>query len=182
MSDNGTDKDNDIDLFRREVAGVKPLGQAKVHRTTSGPAPEPVQSRKQAAQLRDEMLNGAMDHAELETGEDLLFQRAGVQRSVLRRLRRGQLSVQAELDLHGLRVPAAQQAVAEFLKSATRSAYRCVRIIHGKGLGSIGREPVLKRKLGAWLRRRNEVLAYCSARPADGGTGAVYVLLQTQRS
>ncbi len=170
----------DIELFRRETAGVKPLKQDKVAKVNSAPPPEPVQSYCHAAELRDEMLNGAIDYAEMETGEDLLFQRPGLQRSVVRRLRRGQLSIQAELDLHGLRVPAAQQAVAVFLKGAARSGARCVRIIHGKGHGSQGREPVLKRKLGAWLQRRDDVLAYCSARPVDGGTGAVYVLLQTR--
>jgi DNA-nicking Smr family endonuclease len=95
----------------------------------------------------------------------------------MRKLRRGQFSSRAELDLHGLRSEEARRTVAEFLHAARERNLRCVRIIHGKGRGSGARGPVLKQKLGSWLRQRSEVLAFCSARPADGGSGALYVLL-----
>ena len=125
-----------------------------------------------------ELLQDHLDPAELETGEELSFLRPGLQQKLLRKLRRGQFSVAAELDLHGMTANEAYAAVGEFLKRARTRNARCVRIIHGKGNGSLHKLPVLKAKIGGWLRRRDEVLAYCSARPVDGGTGAVYVLLK----
>ncbi len=97
---------------------------------------------------------------------------------MLRRLRRGHYRVDGNLDLHGMNRARAQQAVAGVLADCAVRDRRCVRIVHGKGNGSPNSGPVLKRLLDGWLRRRRDVLAYCSARPADGGTGAVYVLLR----
>jgi DNA-nicking Smr family endonuclease len=127
--------------------------------------------------MRD-MLSDAFDPAEIETGEELLFSRKGLQHGLIRKLRRGQFTVQAELDLHGLTVAEARQALAEFLADVRAAGARCVRIIHGKGYGSRHKQPVLKNKLNGWLQQRDEVLAFCSARQVDGGTGAVYVLLK----
>ena len=99
------------------------------------------------------------------------FARPGVQETLLRRLRRGDISVASNLDLHGMTVPAAKQAVANFLHSARAQGWRCVRIVHGKGHGSPGRQPILKYKLAGWLARSEDVLAYRSASPAGGGRG-----------
>ena len=110
------------------------------------------------------------------SGEDLWYAKPGVQLSLMRKLRRGQFSARAELDLHGLRSEDARVVVAEFLLERLRG-WRCVRIIHGKGLGSGPKGPVIKQKLGGWLRQSKNVLAFCSARPVDGGTGALYILL-----
>ena len=118
------------------------------------------------------------DYAVIETGEELLFVRPGLRASTVRKLRRGQYATQAELDLHGLRVPDAHTLLKQFLRDCRLQDKRCVRIVHGKGLGSEGKIPVLKGKLNVWLRRHRDVLAFCSARPNDGGTGAVYVLLK----
>ena len=104
----------------------------------------------------------------------------GMSTQVLRKLRAGFWAVQDELDLHGLRSDEARELLAEFLAGAQRRGQRCVRVIHGKGSRSHNREPVLKRKVAAWLRQRSEVLAYCEARPAEGGSGAVIVLLQAR--
>ena len=104
--------------------------------------------------------------------------RGGLQQRVLRKLRRGQFAIEAELDLHGYIVPEAREALAVFLRDAQLTGKRCVRIIHGKGLGAEGRLPVLKIKVNSWLRQKDQVLAFCSTRPQDGGTGAVYVLLK----
>ncbi|MGH9466509.1 MAG: Smr/MutS family protein, partial [Terriglobales bacterium] len=120
-------------------------------------------------------LNGSPDRSEPLTGDGLFYAKAGVQERVLRKLRRGHYSIGAELDLHGLRSEAARLALAEFLHAVRGNRVRCVRIIHGKGYRSGPRGPVLKQKLNGWLRQRAEVLAFRSARPADGGTGAVYV-------
>jgi DNA-nicking Smr family endonuclease len=127
------------------------------------------------------MLSDSLDPAEVETGEELLFARPGLQHGVLRKLRRGQYSHGAELDLHGMTVVIARQALALFLSECQHDGIRNVRIIHGKGNGSLRQQPILKSKVNHWLRQRNEVLAFCSARPIDGGTGALYVLLRSRR-
>ena len=114
----------------------------------------------------------------IETGGELLFQRQGVRHRTMTQLRRGRLSVQAQLDLHGFTVEAAKPELARFLLACRQAGRLCVRIIHGKGLGSPQGRPVLKNKLPGWLRQRDEVLAYCSAPRTDGGSGAVYVLLK----
>ena len=113
-----------------------------------------------------------------ETGDELVYLRNGLGTQTLRRLRRGHWVIQDELDLHGHTAAEAREALAAFLHACLRRGFRCVRIIHGKGLRSRNREPVLKTKVGHWLRQRQEVLAYCQARQADGGGGAVIVLLQ----
>ena len=125
-----------------------------------------------------DMFSDSIDPADMETGEELLFARDGLQHSVLRKLRRGQFSVAAELDLHGLRVEEARQELSHFLIHCRITHKQCVRIIHGKGNGSRRQQPVLKGKVNHWLRQRDEVLAFCSARPIDGGTGAIYLLLK----
>jgi DNA-nicking Smr family endonuclease len=128
------------------------------------------------------MLSDALDPAELETGEELLYCRPGMQHNVMRKLRRGQYSVEAELDLHGMRVAEARQVLSDFLRHSLDSGIKTIRIIHGKGNGSLNKQPVLKGKVNHWLRQRVEVLAFCSARPVDGGTGAIYVLLKNTRN
>ncbi len=119
-----------------------------------------------------------LEHVEVEAGDELIFLRPGIQHSVLRKLRRGQYSDGAKLDLHGMNIPQAHQALAGFLRHCRVRRINCVRIIHGKGFGSKQQKPVLKNRVNAWLRQRDEILAFCSARPEDGGTGALYVLLK----
>ena len=126
--------------------------------------------------LADSLSDEAPLEAALESGEALAFLRDGMSSQVLRKLRSGFWSVQDELDLHGLRSEEARELLAQFLSGALRRGQRCVRVIHGKGWRSQNNEPVLKRKVAAWLRQRGEVLAYCEARPAEGGSGAVVVL------
>ena len=117
----------------------------------------------------------------LESGEELAFLREGMSRHVLRQLRRGHWVVQAGIDLHGMIRTEAAAHIAQFLQDCSARGLRCVRIVHGKGLGSKNREPVLKNKLRLWLPRRDEVLAYCQAPDDDGGSGAVLVLLKARR-
>jgi DNA-nicking Smr family endonuclease len=113
-------------------------------------------------------------------GADALsFQRAGVRTQVVRRLRRGLIPIEDELDLHGLSQTAARYQLAEFLTYSRNAGRRCVRIVHGKGYRSGARGPVLKTAVDLWLRRHLDVMAFTSARAIDGGTGAVYVLLRT---
>jgi DNA-nicking Smr family endonuclease len=123
-------------------------------------------------------LTDAIDPVEVGHGGSLFFARPGIDRRVLKRLRRGQYSIEAECDLHGLTVADARRVVSEFFGECAEFEVRCARIIHGKGLRSGRDGPVLKREVAGWLSRRSDVAAFCSARPADGGTGAVCVLLR----
>jgi len=172
--------DTDAALFREAMKRVRPLSLAddKVEPQQRRPPPHPHQTEQDRIQVLEEMMSAPLDYVELETGDELLFLRPGIQRNVLRKLRRGQYSCGGELDLHGMTVPVAHQALAEFLQHCQISGTGCVRIIHGKGHGSKQQKPVLKNKVNLWLRQRDEILAFCSARPEDGGTGAVYVLLK----
>ena len=115
----------------------------------------------------------------LQTDEHLSFCRPGIGPDVPVKLRRGHWAVQAQLDLHGLRSDEAREALGAFLRRARGAGLRCVRVIHGKGLGSPGRVPVLKAKVLRWLVQKREVLAFVQARPLDGGAGALVVLLES---
>ncbi|MDR2877277.1 MAG: Smr/MutS family protein [Chromatiales bacterium] len=173
------DEDDDALLFRESMHGVKRIEpQDRVPPFRKKPRPVPQQHLRNDVFVREEVLILDDENAELETGDVLYFSRAGLQHGLLRKLRRGQYPIGAELDLHGMTANEARQALSYFLGECRSTATRCVRIIHGKGLSSPQRQPVLKTRLNGWLQRRDEVLAFCSARPADGGTGAVYVLLR----
>jgi DNA-nicking Smr family endonuclease len=168
------------DEFRRATRDVKRLPAPRRTRLSRAPAaPVPVQTRRDERAALAESLAGplSVDDA-IESGEELAFLRDGVSRQVLRKLRRGHWVVQDELDLHGMNRVQAAASVAEFLRHCRARRLRCVRIVHGKGLGSRNREPVLKGKLRKWLAMRDDVLAFCQAPAADGGAGAVLVLLK----
>jgi DNA-nicking Smr family endonuclease len=171
--------DDDAALFRAAVADAVPL-RAPERRVGAEPGvpPVPVQSLLDEHSALAESRAGALDpEAALEAGDAAAFLREGVSRQVLRKLRRGHWVVQDDLDLHGLTRAEAREAVAGFLRESVRHARRCVRIVHGKGLGSKNREPVLKGKVRVWLAQREEVLAFCQAPATQGGSGALLVLL-----
>ena len=113
----------------------------------------------------------------LDTDDALSFRRPGMGPDVTRKLRRGGWSIQGQIDLHGLRREDARDALSQFVKDAHKTGWRCVRVVHGKGLGSPGKTPVLKGRVQSWLIQKNEVLAFVQARPAQGGAGALVVLL-----
>ena len=143
------------------------------------PAPLPRQrERDEAAVLREAISDEFDVESLLETDDALSYRRSGIGPEVVRKLRRGVWSIQAQLDLHGLRRDEAREQLAAFLREAVAHGLRCVRVIHGKGNGSPGREPVLKAKVKTWLVQKNEVLAFAQARAADGGHGALMVLLR----
>jgi len=168
--------DDDAALFRAAVGDAVPL-RAPKRRVNAGRGapPAPVQSLLDEHSALAESRSGALDP---EVEDEASFVQAGVPRQVLRKLRRGHWVVQDDLDLHGLTRAEAREAVAGFLRESVRRARRCVRIVHGKGLGSKNREPVLKAKVRVWLAQREEVLAFCQAPAAQGGSGAVLVLLK----
>ncbi len=178
MADKPKISDADKALFREQTTGARKLQDDKVHHAKKPVKPIPAQRIADDRQVLDDMFSDESYAEDVETGEELLFVREGLQQQLIKKLRRGQLSVTAELDLHGYIVPEARIALTEFLKDCRRHGDRCVRIVHGKGHGSRQKLPVLKNKVNAWLQQRDEILAFCSARPADGGTGAVYVLLK----
>jgi len=169
-------------LFQKAMQGVRPL--AVDRRPSSQPRPRPVPLKLDeliAGGSRSDASAGAYGPASDtvdEVPEVLWFHRPGPRHLLLRKLRRGRLPVGAELDLHGMIVAEAGPAVDRFLVEAGEFGIRCVRIIHGKGKLSPERRPVLKGLLNRWLRERDEVLAFSSARPEDGGTGAIHVLLR----
>lgn len=169
---------DDFGLFRALMGEVRPLAHDRVEPEGTRPPPRPTQLEADEARALDDSLSDHFDPSELQPGDMLCFQRPGVKNTVFRKLRRGEYRVGAELDLHGMTVPVARAALVEFLADCRRHQDRCVRIIHGKGLRSSNEGPVLKSMVNRWLRQRDEVLAFCSARPVDGGTGAVYVLLK----
>lgn len=175
---------SDAEHFALAVKDVTPLQQASAEgsllfKPASKPAPKPEPNFSRAGEL--EVLAESLNDCEYdaEAAGDLHYIKPGVQQRVVKKLGKGQYAIAAELDLHGLNSEQAHQAVRQFLAHCGATGKSCVRIIHGKGLHS-AHSPILKSKLGAWLRRRNEVLAYTSARPVDGGSGAIYVLLKAQ--
>ncbi|MGF1529593.1 MAG: Smr/MutS family protein, partial [Candidatus Competibacterales bacterium] len=125
-----------------------------------------------------DMMSVLFEPGDFNTGEELIYKRPGLQNAVLRKLRRGAFKVSAVIDLHGMSVPTARSVLVKFLATARREHMTCVRVIHGKGNRSRHKGPVLKQKVNHWLRQRDAVLAFCSARPIDGGTGAVNILLK----
>jgi DNA-nicking Smr family endonuclease len=167
------------DLFKSAVKDARPLNTDRIHHNLPKPKPVPqqfIRDEKQA--LVDSLSDGYFPSYELESGEELLYLREGQSPSVLSKLRRGHWVVQANLDLHGMISEEARVTVSEFLAGCKKRGIRCVRIVHGKGLGSRNKEPILKNKLRYWLMQKDEVIAYAQARINDGGGGAVLVLLK----
>lgn len=170
--------DEDSALFRSMVGPVAEVRYRRREPRRRLPSTRPRMREADDAAVMAELLVDAPPDPDVETGDDIVHRRPGVQHAVIRRLRRGHYRCQAEIDLHGMVVEVARRCLTEFLQDALDRGYRCVRVVHGKGLRSGNRGPVLKVKVAGWLRQRDEVLAYVSARPVDGGTGALYVLLR----
>ena len=143
------------------------------------PKPIPLQFiRDEQQALVDSLSDHYIPAHEIETGEELLYLRDGHSPDILSKLRRGHWVIQAKIDLHGLISDEARLYVSTFISDCKKRGIRCVRIVHGKGLGSRNREPVLKHKLRGWLMQKDEVIAYAEAKKQDGGSGAVIVLLK----
>lgn len=170
---------SDQDLFRGAVGRVRPLpGSGDAGPDTPKPKPEPLQFERDERAVRAELMTGEFDPGSIEQGDEIHYLKIGQAADILKRLRRGQYSIRAEIDLHQMTVTVARKAVTLFLNDAIKHRELCVRIVHGKGLRSASRGPVLKRMTERLLRQRNDVIAFSSALPAQGGTGAVLVLLQ----
>ena len=178
MSKEKSQTDNH-ELFQDAVRDIKPLhqDQAAPYRKKLSPQPHPCTDEE--GELDEEI--DTFVATNIEAGDVLQFARPGVQERLLRNLRRGRIEIEMELDLHGLTVRLAKEQLALFLTDCRKRNIRCVHIIHGKGFGSASQQPVLKQQLNRWLQQKRSVLAFCSARRQDGGTGAVYVLLRNPK-
>lgn len=168
-------------LFRDAIGAVQAIkGQTDRLWYTPEPAePIPKQRELDESRVMFESLSDAFDVSTLlDTDDQLSFRRPGIGPDVTHKLRGGHWSIQRQLDLHGLRTDEAREALGEFIRLSFRTGIRCVRVVHGKGLGSPGKTPVLKGRVQSWLVQKKEVLAFVQARPAEGGAGALVVLLQ----
>jgi len=168
------------DLFVRAAGKVDLMPpHRRVHLAPSPPAPVAVQQKLDDERVLIESISDEFDASTLLDVDDALsFRRPGVGTDVTRKLRKGEWSIQGEIDLHGLRREEAREALAEFMRDAHKRGWRCVRVVHGKGLGSPGKTPVLKGRVQSWLVQKNEVLAFVQARGDEGGAGALVVLLK----
>lgn len=170
---------DDTGLFKEAVKGARPIKTDRVLPPIKKPKPYPNQLwRDERQALVDSLSDHYIPAYELESGEELLYLRDGQSPVILSKLRRGFWVVQASIDLHGLIADEARLYVSAFIADCKKRGIRCVRIVHGKGLGSKNREPVLKHKLRGWLMQKDEVIAYAQAKANDGGSGAVIVLLK----
>ncbi len=170
--------DNELELFRQAVGDVKPVEDGRIEKNPGKPPPHPCKLIEDEQQALQDSLSEAYDPTEIQPGDTLSYKREGIQNREFRKLRTGEYSIQSELDLHGYTVESARVALFEFLRKAQERGHRAVRIIHGKGHRSSNKGPVLKTMVNRWLRQCDPVLAFHSAQPRDGGTGAVYVLLK----
>lgn len=173
--DTDSKKPEDKELLQEALEDVQPLIQNRTepYRKRRLPRPLNLHDGSPDAEERDLYSDG-----EIEVTDELYFARPGIQKRVMRDLRRGYFEIGLELDLHGLTARLARQELNRFIQECHRRDIRCARIIHGKGYGSQDKQPVLKQKLNIWLRQLEDVLAFTSATRRDGGTGAAYILLR----
>lgn len=174
------EREREANIFRNSIGDVKPLNTPP-RALHDAPRPLPIAQKRiedDEAVLQESLSDEFTIDTLLETDEALSYTRPGVGPDVLKKLRGGGWVTQGQLDLHGLRVDEAREAIGQFIRDAVKRGVRCVRIVHGKGLGSMNKKPVLKIKVRNWLVQKDEVIAFCTARAADGGSGALMVLLQ----
>lgn len=167
-------------LFQAAIGKVKPLElQPRAQLKGAAPAPIPKQQMlDDEAAVRESVSDEVDITSLLDTDADLSYRRPGVGPDVPQKLRRGVWSIQAQVDLHGLSTDDAREALGKFIRTAHKQGIRCIRVVHGKGLGSPGKAPVLKDKVRRWLVQKAEVLCFVQAPPMQGGKGALLVLLQ----
>jgi DNA-nicking Smr family endonuclease len=170
----------DKEIFATAIGKVKPLPhKGKTHLPYDPPAPIPTQQQRDEQKALSETMSDEWDTSSLlDADESMSFRRPGIGADVVRKLRKGEWAMQGQIDLHNLRSDEARQALGSFIRESYKNGLRCVRVVHGKGLGSPGKVPVLKNKVHSWLIQKNQVLAFVQATPAQGGAGALVVLLQ----
>ena len=179
MSTKNAPPDDDAELFRAAMRDVRRLRAEKTVSVAPKPRAQARFTRADQAEVLRESLLPPEDLSILDSGEELSYRRPHISQRVLTKLRRGEYKVEAEFDLHGMTGAEARLALRHFLAESLQEGRRCVRIIHGKGRRSGPRGPVLKNVVNVCLRQYAAVAAFGSARPIDGGSGAVYVLLSS---
>ena len=165
------------ELLGGTANAINRLKQDKVAPYRPALDPTPKQRLLDNQRVLSELLEESDETTSFESGDELKFLRNGYSSRLLKKLRRGDYAIQDELDLHGLNTGAAKQETHSFVNECARDNVRAIRIVHGKGRNSAGRSPVLKNMLLGWLSKNQYVIAVCSTPANDGGTGAVYVLL-----
>ena len=180
MSKSSKSGTSDSELFRRSIGTVRKLSHDRVQHTPRRPPPRPRMIAEEELPFATPGFSEGQQQDPVSAEDTLFFARPGLQQRLLKRLRRGQLPVEAELDMHGMTIPVAENELVRFLSLCQDQHIRCARIIHGKGFGSGSGSPVLKNRLNHWLRQHHEVLAFTSTPRDAGGAGAVYVLLRTR--
>ncbi len=172
-------------FFQDEVADVRPLiSEKRIEAVKNKPSPKPRHNQDYFDSEESTQVNSMSDPVDLRDAavdDVLFFARSGIQQKQLKKLRRGELPIEYELDLHGYNVVEAKAAIYEFLDDCRKQHMRYVHIIHGKGYRSEGKIPVLKTHVAYWLPQLNDVLAFSSAQARDGGTGAIYVILKSNK-
>ena len=173
------ESERQTNLFQLAAGPVKRLNEVpRACLTAQAPAPRAFQFQQDEQSALKETLSDDFEPGTLlEIDETLSFRRPGIGSEVTQRLRQGYWSIQAHLDLHGLRRDEAREALGQFVRDCHKQGLRCIRIVHGKGLGSLGKTPVLKAKVQSWLIQKHEVIAFAQAKPVHGGAGALMVLL-----
>jgi len=170
--------DDDLDLFRQEMSDAQPIEQDKINLLKQPDSDTLLKQPRRQENEHDFIDDFAEPNTLVGQEETLVFRRSGIQERQLNKLRQGQVKMEAELDLHGMTIPVAYQALHDFILECQQLNIRGARIIHGKGWSSKHHKPILKTKTNQWLREIDTILAFCSARTEDGGTGAVYLLLK----
>ncbi len=174
-------EEDDSTLFSKMTRGVRPLNKTDRADLSTQRLPPHTNNREDG----DNNLAGYDSTIPLEIVEPeeiLFYLRNQLPHSTLRKFRRGELCSSMELDLHGLNSAEAATELQHFIDEAIRHEMRCFLLIHGKGRSSSSQLPILKSRVNQWLRQREEIIAFCSARQRDGGSGALYVLLKRNRS
>lgn len=180
----GVDANDPDALFRHAMSGAKPIDMRnRVVLERPAPSPSPIKREADEQAALSESLNAPLSFEDrLDMGDEAAFLRTGLPRRVLSDLRRGRWVLQGQIDLHGLTRDEARAALGHFLTASLQQGHRCIRVIHGKGLGSPGRVSILKQLSRGWLAQREEILAFCQAGPHDGGAGALLVLMRAQNA
>ena len=175
---------SEANLFVRAAGAVQPLPEKRrAHLRKALPVPAVMQYQRDEIAVLGESISDEFDVGTLlDTDELLSFRRPGIGPDVTRKLRRGDWSIQRQIDLHGLRRDEAREHLSFFIREAYQQGIRCVRVVHGKGHGSPGKAPILKSRVHSWLMQKQEVLAFVQAKPADGGAGALLVLLMASKA
>lgn len=180
MNSDKKTSDSDRDLFLEAVGEVRPVTHDRADLGTQKPEASAGKTQSDEQQVMADAMSDDWLDREIAPEECIEYARSGIQPKLMKRLRRGEIRREAELDLHGLTVEGARRSLHILMLEARDNNWRCLRIIHGKGLRSPGDRPTLKTRLNSWLQQREDVLAFCSAPPRDGGSGAVYVLIKRQ--